>query len=256
MLKITAMKSVAILISVFSLFVIGCSKEKKYSDRHLTDVVSQNKPDKIKTLDESSLSNIKGKTVAVILGHGYNETASVSKITEELNKNFGVESEETKALVSLFVYPDDFLVSGKPRISKLGELVSEKSLCGMIILGAPEGTHSALSKIEDSTGTGSVGYPVISLFPQDDVLGTESTATFVLDYSKTSETAEVTDYIPNFDASVLLTNTIQSLITLKEPLSQPNLFKFVQTLVGKNRTVTHYIDSETNLQSINHFIFE
>ncbi|MBQ3671299.1 MAG: hypothetical protein II921_07475 [Treponema sp.] len=253
-------KIIIAAISFTTLFSLGCKKEKKYSDRHLTDVVSENKPDKIKTLDKAATTNLEGKNIAVVLGYGYNKTEEVEKITETLNKDYGVETAESKGLVSIFVYPDDFLVSGKPRISKLGDLVSEKTLLGMIIIGAPEGTHLALSKIEDATETNSVNYPVISLFPQDDnFLGTESTATFVLDYAHKTATidSEVTDFIPNFSAELLLSNTIQAIINLKEPLKpESDLLKFVQNLTGKNRIVRHYVDSETNLQSINHFVFE
>lgn len=248
------------IISLTSLFAFSCKKERPRTKKHLTDVVAQNKNVKTKVTEEDPLSKLEGKNIVVLLGYGYNTEETVTKIRETLGKKYGIESENSKGLISLFVYPEDFLVSGKERVSKLSDLVKDKTLCGMIILGAPEGTHIALSKIEDSYEAKTVDYPVISLFPQDDnLLGTESTATFVLDYAQKSGTmdSEVTDFIPNFDPALLLTNTIQALINLKEPLDpKTNLFKFVQNLAGKNRTVKHYVDSETNLQSINHFVFE
>lgn len=253
-------KHFIIFASFICLFSFGCKKEKAHSDRQLTDVVSESNPKKTKTADKPSTPNFEGKTIALVLGYGYNKPEEAGKIISTLNKNYGIETPEKKGLVSVYTYPDDFLVSGKPRISKLGDLISGKDLIGMIIVGAPEGTHLALSKIEDASETHSVNYPVISLFPQDDnFLGTESTATFVLDYAHKTATidSEVTDFIPNFSPDLLLSNTIQAILNLKEPLKpESDLLKFVQGLTGKNRIVRHYVDSETNLQSINHFVFE
>lgn len=252
-------KTLVLAVSIAALFSFSCTKEKTYSDRSLTDVVSEGKSGKA-AADGESVADLEGKNVAVILGYGYNSAAEVQKITDALKKDYSVETAEAAGFISLYVYPDDFLVSGKPRISKLGDLVGGKKLLGMIVVGAPEGTHLALSKIEDAAGDEPVDYPVISLFPQDDnLLGTESTATFVLEYALKTATidSEVTDYIPNFSPELLLANTVRALVGLKEPLKpDADLLGFVQGLVGKNRTVRHYVDSETNLQAINHFVFE
>ena len=129
----------------------------------------------------------------------------------------------------------------------------------MIVLGAPEGLHIALSKIQDKNEDGKIHYPVFTFFSQDDVLGSESTSDFVLDYAHKTNTieSEVTDFIPDFDATNILTNSLSKMLELREPLrADGNLINFVQSLLEKNRTVVRYIDGETGLQSINHFIFE
>lgn len=247
-------------LSAFSIF--GCKKEKPAvtsssllsSAAAVTDI-----PEKLKKISPETKSYLEGKNIVVILGYGYNSDESVAKITWSLNDNFGVETEEKRGLISLLVYPNDFMVAGKERISSLADKIEDKNLAGMIILGAPEGLHIALSKIQDKNENGRIPYPVFTLFSQDDVLGSESTSDFVLDYAHKTNTIEdeVTDFIPDFDASQILTNSISEMLGLREPLkADSNLLPFVQRLLEKNRIITRYVDGETGLQSINHFIFE
>lgn len=220
---------------------------------------TQNLPENLKKISAETKAYLEGKNIVIVLGYGYNDESNISKITQSLNEKFGVETEEKAGLISIFVYPADFMVAGKERISSLANKVEDKNLAGMIILGAPEGLHIALSKIQDKSENGKIQYPVFTLFSQDDVLGMESTSDFVLDYAHKTNTIEdeVTDFIPDFDASIILTNAISAMIELREPLkADSSLQPFVQKLLDKNRTVTHYIDGETGLQSINHFIFE
>ena len=243
-----------------AVFTFGCKKDKKLTaESSLEQSASDTSPSKLKKLSPETQAYIEGKTVVVILGYGYNDAETITKITQALDANFGIETEEKPGLLSVLVYPADFMVAGKERISSLADRIEDKTLAGMIILGAPEGLHIALSKIQDKTDGGRLPYPVFTFFSQDDVLGTESTSDFVLDYAHKTNSieAEVTDFIPDFDASQILTNSISEMIELREPLKQDtNLKAFVQKLLENNRTVIHYIDGETGLQSINHFIFE
>lgn len=252
------------LASISALSIVSCKKEKKpvatttLTPNPIAEPV-QNIPEKLKKVSAETKAYLEGKNIAIILGYGYNDETNITKITQSLNENFGVETEENPGLISIFVYPADFMVAGKERISSLANKVEDKNLAGMIILGAPEGLHIALSKIQDKAEDGKIPYPVFTLFSQDDVLGMESTSDFVLDYAHKTNTieGEVTDFIPDFDASLILTNAISAMIELREPLkADSTLQPFVQKLLEKNRTVTHYIDGETGLQSINHFIFE
>ena len=256
------MKSFFAISLILTLSLSGCKDDKKTS---LGAVASQNGdavvnlPAKLKKISSETQSYLEGKNIVVILGYGYNDEANVARLKQSLNDNFGVETEEKTGLISLFVYPADFMVGGKERISSLADKIEEKTLAGMIILGAPEGLHVALSKIQDKTEDGKIAYPVFTFFSQDDVLGSESTSDFVLDYAHKTNTieGEVTDFIPDFDANLILTNAICEMIELREPLkADSNLLPFVQKLLDKKRTVIHFVDGETGLQSINHFIFE
>ncbi len=237
----------------------SCKKDKKHDST--TNLLSENDgtPVKLRKLSPETQAYIEGKNIIVILGYGYNDVEHITKITQSLDSNFGLESEDKAGLISILVYPADFMVAGKERISSLVDTVQDKNLAGMIIMGAPEGLHIALSKIQDKAEGGKIPYPIFTFFSQDDVLGSESTSDFVLDYAHKTNTieGEVTDFIPDFDANQILTNAISEMIELRQPLkADKNLQGFVQKLLEKNRTVIRYIDGETGLQSINHFIFE
>lgn len=253
------LRKLIILLAIAALF--SCKEKKLTVSGSLPANSSQdeNIPKKLKNLSPETKAYLDGKNIVVVLGYGYNDEEHITKITQSLNDNFGVETEEKSGLISVFVYPADFMVAGKERISSLADRIEDKTLAGMIILGSPEGLHIALSKIQDKSEEGKIPYPVFTLFSQDDVLGSESTSDFVLDYAHKTNTIEneVTDFIPDFDASLILTNAISKIMELREPLkADANLITFVQSLLEKNRTVIHYIDGETGLQSINHFIFE
>ena len=268
MLRILNRKKIINSITIFSLFSVfslsACKNEKKFI--YPTNIVSQNNaelsrniPEKLKKISPETKSYIEGKNIVVVLGYGYNDDTNIAKIKQSLNSNFGLETEEKSGLISIFVYPTDFMVAGKKRISSLADRIEDKNLVGMVILGSPEDMHIALSKIQDKTEDGKIPYPVFTLFSQDDVLGSESTSDFVLDYAHKTNTieGEVTDFIPDFDATKILINAISEMIELREPLkADSNLLPFVQKLLDKKRNVIHYVDGETGLQSINHFIFE
>lgn len=258
--------------AVSSLLLASCRKERSltaanslsYSAATSNSVPqsapsSEKVPARLRKISPETKSYLAGKNIIVILGYGYNDDASIFRLTKSLNENFGVETEEKAGLVSIFVYPSDFMVAGKERISSLVDRLEDKTPAGMVILGAPDGLHIALSKLQDKAETGTLDYPVFTLFSQDDVLGSESTSDFVLDYAHKTNTidGEVTDFIPDFDADEILTNAISEMIELRGPLkADGNLLPFVQRLLGKRRSVTRYVDGETGLQSINHFIFE
>lgn len=237
----------------------GCRKDKKHGALASVQTENDGTPVKLRKISPETQAHIEGKNIIVVLGYGYNDVEHITKITQTLDSNFGVESEDKPGLISILVYPADFMVAGKERISSLVDYVQDKNLAGMVIMGAPEGMHIALSKIQDKAEGGKVPYPIFTFFSQDDVLGTESTSDFVLDYAHKTNTieGEVTDFIPDFDANLILTNAISEMIELREPLKADNkLQAFVQKLLEKNRTVIRYIDGESGLQSINHFIFE
>lgn len=257
-------KLIFIFFSIFIIFFASaCKKDKKLAAENaaVSFSSSSKEPAKLKKLDAETKSYLNGKNIIVILGYGYNDESAISKITENLTENFGVQTEEKSGLVSIFVYPNDFMSSGKARVSSLVNLLEDKTPAGIIILGAPDGMYIALSKLQDNAEDGKLAYPVFSFFSQDDVLGAEATADFVLDYAHKSDVlgteGEVTDFIPDFDLISLLDSSISEMIKLREPLkADENLETFVKNLFSGKKNVTHYVDGETGLQSINHFIFD
>lgn len=265
MLKVFYNNKIFFKFAFFALVVFSalsfsdCKEDKKHGAQASVQTENDGTPIKLRKLSPETQAYIEGKNIVVILGYGYNDVEHITKITQTLDSNFGLEGEDKAGLVSILVYPADFMVAGKERISSLVDRVADKNLAGMVIMGAPEGLHIALSKLQDKAEGGKVPYPIFTFFSQDDVLGSESTSDFVLDYAHKTNTieGEVTDFIPDFDANLILTNAISEMIELREPLkADKNLQGFVQKLLEKNRTVIRYIDGETGLQSINHFIFE
>ncbi len=289
----------ALLFALLPLLIFGCHKnntETKAGEiTKSTQTPQQKTAVKIKHLNSSNREYIKDKTIAVFLGHGFNDEETVSRFSRLLNLNYGLNTPDSQGLIKVLVYPDDFMVGGKARLSSLYHKLEDDRLAGLITFGAPEGLCDVIARLEDlsikkqqelldalkkeeetkdalSSSQSSQEstppieekvlartYPVFSYFQQDDSLGSESTADFVLDYTpKTSELDnERSDSIPDFDSTLLLMNSVDQMINLRAPLSQDkNLLNFVQKLVGKQKTVSYYNDYETGLKSINHFIFE
>ena len=128
------------------------------------------------------------------------------------------------------------------------------------LLGAPDTTHIALEKLQDFWES-KVPYPVIALFPQDDIAGLEASCDVIIEKSQKVEISgsivpeEVASQLIKEAPDVLL-NTIDYILTLNGAL-QKNLDLFVhvkQMLKGK--TVEMYVDPETGIKSINHFLLK
>ena len=202
---------------------------------------------------------LSGKHIILVLGYGYNDEQFVREITELMDLNYGMETEESEGLVTCFVYPDDFTRAGKIRVSSLTDLIADRTLAGIIIIGAPEGLNIPLAKMQDATESGKLDYPVFSFFSQDEVLAAEAASDFVVDYALKTDNMETEEssYVPDFDVQEMLLNAVQMMINVRAPLqADANLMPTVQKIIGNERIVKHYFDSETGLMSVNHFIFE
>lgn len=239
--------------------VISCSRERQTSKEIPEEQSRQRTAVRMSSLDQDTKDYLSGKNIILILGYGYNDELSSNTIIQLMDLNYGVETEEKEGLISCLIYPDDFMRAGRIRVSSLIDLIEDKTPAGIIIIGAPEGISIPLSRLQDSEENGRLPYPVFSFFSQEDILAGESTADFVVDYAlKTNNMeAEETSYIPDFDVPDMLLNAVQTMISLREPLpADTNLMPTVQKIIGKERTVKHYFDTETGLMSVNHFIFE
>jgi len=247
------------LLFLTAIFFCLCSCQKKQAVVVAEPEPEENlTPSSLKNIDANTQQYLNGKHVFVLLGYGYNDDDFVEKTKAYISQKFGLKTEESDGLVRLAVYPNDFMKGSSARISMLYTMLEEENLAGIIILGAPEATNASLARLQDKNN-GVYPYPVFSLFPQDDMLGSEATALFVLDYAQKAgilEDEEV-DYKPDFDADTLIANSIQTMLNPREPIPDTaDLMPFVQKIVGPNRTITRYTDTESGLQSQNHFIFE
>ena len=184
------------------------------------------------------------KKICVIFGYNYNNDEFVNEALDIFSSEYGLA--ESGGLVLPLVYPKDFLHSGRARISSLKDLVGDYMLDGMIILGAPEATHRALGVIEDEFG-GKKPYPVAAFFPQDDMLGIESTCDLV--FEKGGE-------ISKDEMLSILKASVEYLSSCAAPLERLSEIDHAKLLLGENHTIKRYIDSDTGLAPENHFILE
>lgn len=204
------------------------------------------------------------KKICVVFGYGYNEKEYVQKIVDELSKKYGLDDgSDEGGLIFPLVFPDDFPMG---RISRLPSLVDDRELEGLIVVGAPENTNYAIAKLEDeySSQENMIPYPVYAFFPQDDVSGIEATANFVVDRalegsgsSEDSTNKEEVVQTQVKDLDKILYNAIEYMLLTQAPLpGNEDLLAHVKRIVGKNYKVSRYVDAESGLQSINHFVIE
>lgn len=254
-------KTIFIFLASSLIFSFSACKNNKDSKKSGSQNVqnTQSLPKKLSNLSEGTKVYLEGKKIILVLGYGYNDPENITKITASMEENFGLDKETQPGLIKTFIYPQDFLVAGKERITSFADKLEGQNLAGIVVLGAPGGLYRAISKMQDKTEDGKLAYPVFTFFSQDDVLGSESTSDFVLDYAHKTDSmeGEITDTIPNFDVNELLINSVSAIMELRQPLpSDASLPHFIEKLLSKDRKIVRYIDGETGLQSINHFVFE
>ncbi|MCR5496082.1 MAG: DUF3798 domain-containing protein [Treponema sp.] len=197
------------------------------------------------------------ENIFVLYGYGYNEEEFVSKMNKKLYEKYG--SAENGGLIYSLVFPDDFKRGSKYYVSSLTSYLSDLNLKGIVILGAPEGTCTALGRIQESYD-GKMPFPVFSLFSQDDVLGMEYCSDFVLDRA---QKAEINGIIKNEEDETfveevpeILSQAVLCLRNSDGPYEKNSkLFEVVKRITGDIKTGRYY-DPETNLPSINHFVLE
>ena len=175
-----------------------------------------------------------------------------------MGQKYGLD--ENGGLIYPLVYPDSFRHGTRSYATDLTyELEDvEKEYSAVLVLGAPERTHVALARLQDFWEQ-SVPFPVLSLFPQDDDLGIESTSDIVIEKA---QIADMTGTITLDEESLydmdeiksLLTDSIDYLLCLNGSLTKDSsLQEHVKNLL-KDRKFYRYLDPETGLQSINHFV--
>ena len=83
------LKSIFLILSATIIFS-GCSKNSQKLSASDKNRQNQTKTaTKIKSLDEETKAYIEGKTLAVILGHSYNDEQTVSHFKQLINEKFG-----------------------------------------------------------------------------------------------------------------------------------------------------------------------
>ena len=221
------------------------------------EVSSGNKEDLAATPQTWHVTN---KRICVLFGYDFNNPEVKESLLALLRDNFGLD--EDGGLIYPLSYPDDFKHGVRGYASDFAAILQDDDLdlAGIVLLGAPENTHTALAKNQDKWEQ-NVPYPVIALFPQDDVLGIESTCDIVVDKGQTAgltgELApEESDGQIHQNAPEIIIETIKYIQMLD---GAPSRTKELQTHMEQmltNFQFHHYTDPESGLQSINHFVLK
>jgi len=253
-------KTIFIAILIITLTAtISCKKNKnQIPEEDLIQLTVQPSNESQALTTENQQWHVTNKRVCVIFGYSFNSPEIVEEFTALLQKRYGLESEG--GLIYTMIYPDNFKHGGKAYANELAGLLTgtDRDLAGVLVLGAPENTHSAFAKLQDYWEM-NIPYPIYALFPQDDVLGLESTCDFVLD--KEQQTDLTGDVAPEESISEILlaapevlTDCIDYMLDIKGPfVKDSSLPKHIQQML-KNQKIHHYVDPESGIQSINHFV--
>ena len=250
---------------ILSLFLIfsGCKnhQKKKTDDTESIDLTTDN-TDEIKVLSElmntTQKWHLTNKRVAVLFGYDFNEDTVKESLLALLSENFGLADEG--GLIYPITYPDDFKHGVRGYASDFAALLQsdDLDLAGVVLLGAPENTHVALARNQDKWDM-EVPYPVVALFPQDDVLGIESTCDIVVDKGQTAGlTGEIapeeSDGQIHQNAPEIIVETIKYIQILDgAPSRTKDLQKHMEQML-EGFQFHHYSDPESGLLSINHFV--
>ena len=203
----------------------------------------------------TQLWHVSDEAVCIFFGYGYNDADFIASVTEALSAVYGTSSDG--GLILPIVFPDDFKRGSRSVAAELPLLVGEKKLRGLILLGAPENTHFGIAHLQDKYD-GTFPFPVFSFFSQDDVSGTEGTADIVLD--KTQETG--TDGIIKNESEQtfvkevpdFVRRSVAFMLSIDGALAKNNdLVTYLKKIVGKDK-LRRYVDPESGLQSVNHFV--
>lgn len=200
------------------------------------------------------------KRIMVVFGYDFNFYPVMDNLKDYLESKFGLADEN--GLVLPLIFPEDFRHNGKFFSSDFYALLNDNAndLAGVIILGAPENTHLALARYQDIWGN-NVPFPLIALFPQDDVLGLESTCDFIIEKKSNDGVKrdnDLTEEDSAFfeDAPYVLANVIKYILANDGGFNRDsNLLTHVNQAL-KQMTVHHYIDPETGIPAINHFVLD
>lgn len=198
------------------------------------------------------------KKIIVLFGYGFNTEPFIQDMLDKLESQYGTA--KNNGLIVPLIFPDDFKHSGRERISLLTDYLEGLSIGGIILLGAPENTHAVISKLMAAYDK-ALPFPVFSLFPQDDVLGTEYISDFILDAVHSSKITDETnlddEHIITKDISSLLISAINYLRLDGQPLKYDVFLGDYVQLFAKSVGIIHrYVDTETGIQAGNHFILE
>ncbi|HAH61303.1 MAG TPA: hypothetical protein DCL73_04320 [Treponema sp.] len=245
-------------VAVTCCFFVSCGAKKAEADSPDAPVALTVKPagqdgDDLKLPTQTW--HVSDDCICILFGYGYNDADFVRSMTAELYKKYGDAADG--GLILSLVFPDNFKRGTKSIAAELPLFVNGKNVRGVILLGAPENTNYGIAHLQDSYD-GFPSFPVFSFFSQDDVAGMEGTADFVLDKAQEADidgaVKDESEQLFVKEAPDMIRRSIKYMLALDAPLPKDkNLSAHLKSIVGKV-SVSRYVDPETGLQSVNHFV--
>ena len=247
----------------FSVMIAGCKNQQKKKTYEADSIeLTTDISDETKALYDLMNTNHKwhmtNKRVIVLFGYDFNNEDIKADLLAVLSENFGLA--EDGGLIYPITYPEDFKHGVRGYASDFAAFLQsdDLDLAGVVLLGAPENTHIALARNQDKWNQ-EVPYPVVALFPQDDVLGIESTCDIVVDKGQTAGlTGEIapeeSDGQIHQNAPEIIVETIKYIQILDGAPSRSNELQKHMAQMLEGFQFHHYTDPESGLLSINHFV--
>lgn len=249
------MKKIVLCLCFLALILSGCSNKQKESG--ISDTEPQIPIPQEEILELPKWIPGDYPRVAVFFGYGYQTEEEQAPVLAELAKEFGLIQEQ--GLIVPFSFPDVYYTNKKVSSSFIIDYLKEYDLMALILVGSPDRIHYSLADLQDEEVT----YPIFSIFPQDDVTGTEAGSFLVLDWHE-SASEEGDEELENAGFTGDLRNILIPLIhTIKGNIRkgiQENAAAFADELAHQMTdtmpgiTIRHYVDPETGIKAFNHFV--
>jgi hypothetical protein len=230
-------------------FTININPKKIASEKKIKN---NNNHEVIKHPGKNFQSICSGGTLVIVCGSGYNDNNTVSNITHMLQQVFGLTSEDKSLLI--LTYPNDFMIGDSSSINLLLNKLDGNDIASLIILGSPPNTHKVLAGLQDKKCI----YPVFSLFPQDDILGTEAGSTAVIDIPTSEDDMLSEEQAGIFEGNIndIIEPLVAGILQGWTSFSDNEYLVYVsdEIVIHTGYKLRQYIDPETGIKSDNHYV--
>ncbi|MCR4579297.1 MAG: hypothetical protein K5681_03000 [Treponema sp.] len=255
----SVLKGTALLFLVLSagLTFNSCGKKEAEASDSLApelEITDGNPEELLQTPQRWHVTN---KRLFVLFGYDFNAPEVYEPLLESLKERYGLDADG--GLILPYVYPNDFKHGTRGFSNDFFNVLQDPAydFCGILLIGAPEHTHIAMARNQDAWEN--LPYPVIALFPQDDILGLEATCDIVVDKGFTAglngdNIEDETEALVFSEAPEIIIDAIDYILELEGPLEKNTQIQNHILQMFKGKKIHHYTDPESGLQAINHFV--
>lgn len=249
------MKRIILYICLLALVFTGCSKNGAADSNPENEAGITIPEEDITALPKWIPGDY--QRIAVFFGYGYQTEEEQAPVLAQLAEEFGLY--ENQGLIVPLTFPDVYYTNRKVSSSFIFDYLDGYDLMALVLVGSPEKIHYSLADLQDAE----VEYPVFSIFPQDDVVGTEAGSFLVLDW-EASASEEGDENLENAgftgDLGSILIPLIHTIKGSARKGLHENAVVFSESLTAEIKktipdlTISHYVDPETGIKAYNHFV--